>query len=59
MFVEESSRYICSIDIQRENAELIPTTLSFSNQITNTIPTFGDNFDFFSYLSEKDVMCYN
>jgi len=57
--VEESSRYICSIDIQRENAELIPTTLSFSNQITNTIPTFGDNFDFFSYLSEKDVMCYN
>lgn len=59
VFVEQGSRYICSVIVKRENAELIPTSLTFSNQIANAIPTLGNYFDFFSYLNQKDVQCYN
>jgi hypothetical protein len=59
VLVEQGSRYICNVVIKREDAELIPTSLTFSNSITNAIPTLGNYFDFFSNLNEKDVSCYN
>lgn len=43
----------------REDAELIPINLTLQTTVTNTIPTFGNYFDYFYYLTPKDLTCYN
>jgi hypothetical protein len=44
--------------LKKKNAYLIPTTINLTTTIANAIPTFGNYFDFFSYLTPVDLSCY-
>lgn len=58
LVVQQGSNYLSHVFINKSNSYLIPTTISMSTTIANTIPTFGNYFDFFYYLTPADILCY-
>lgn len=50
--------FVSAVELKRENAELIPTTVSLQATITGSIPRGGDYFDYFYYLTPNDLQCY-
>jgi hypothetical protein len=58
VYIPQNSHYLSSLELQREDAELVPTTLELQTTITSTIPKFGDYFDYFYYLTPRDLECY-
>ena len=58
LVVEKESSYMNQISINKTNSYLIPTNINFTTTIANTIPTFGNYFDLFFYLTPSDLECY-
>lgn len=58
LVVQQGSSYLSNVLINKQNSYLIPTTIRLSTNIANSIPTFGNYFDFFFYLTQVDIACY-
>lgn len=41
---------ITKAKLVRNGTQLIPTTIALQTKVNNTIPQFGDYFDYFYYL---------
>jgi len=58
VYIEANSHYLSFIELERRNAELIPTNISMQTVISSTVPSYSYYFDYFYYLSQQDVSCY-
>jgi hypothetical protein len=58
LYVPQNSQFLTNVYLERKHTELIPTTLSLRTTVANSIPKFGDNFDYFPSLGPDDLKCY-
>lgn len=47
------------VGLEKQNADLIPSYVDIEYDIYNYNGTSCNYFDFFYYVSESDIQCYN
>lgn len=59
IFIEYSSNYTFSLNLTQTASQINPINVNVSHVIANTLPTTNQYFDYFKYLSQEDITCYN
>ena len=59
IFVPNDTQYVYKLSVQETDNSLNPfSNITLRNEITNTITTKAQYFDYFSYISSSDLACY-
>lgn len=59
IFIKNSTYYSFKTSLDQSQQQLIPCDITFDHMIENSLATTNQYFDYFTYMSPADLICYS